>query len=54
MSKSIERLLAELKTNLMAIYGDRFKALYLFGSYARGEEDPESDVDVVKEEAIPA
>ena len=46
MSKSIKKLLSELKKNLKAIYGDRLKAFYLFGSYARGEEDQESDLDV--------
>lgn len=43
----IRQLLAELKTGLQAIYGSRLKGLYLFGSYARGEQDVESDVDVL-------
>lgn len=40
-------MLTELKTGLQEIYGPRLKGLYLFGSYARGEQDPESDVDVL-------
>jgi predicted nucleotidyltransferase len=39
--------MAELKTGLVKIYGSRLKGLYLFGSYARGEQDSESDVDVL-------
>ncbi len=47
MNKTIRRLLAELKGRLAALYGGRLKGVYLFGSYARGEEDEESDVDVL-------
>jgi len=39
-------LLKELKEALQAIYGDHLRGLYLFGSYARGEEI-DSDVDVL-------
>ena len=37
----------ELKEGLMRIYGDRLKAVYLYGSYARGDYRPGSDVDVM-------
>jgi predicted nucleotidyltransferase len=47
MQEPIKRLLEELKQGLIAIYGRRLKGLYLFGSYARGEEDAESDLDVL-------
>ena len=43
----IQTLLGELKADLGALYQDRLKGVYLFGSYARGEADPESDVDVL-------
>ena len=43
----LKELLAELKTGLQAIYGFRLKGFYLYGSYARGEQDEESDVDVL-------
>jgi len=46
MGKEIKIILADLKTNLQKIYQQRIKGLFLFGSYARGEEEPESDVDV--------
>ena len=37
----------ELKEGLVRIYGDRLKAVYLYGSYARGDYRPGSDVDVM-------
>ena len=37
----------ELKAGLVRIYGDRLKAVYLYGSYARGDYRPGSDVDVM-------
>jgi uncharacterized protein len=37
----------ELKTGLVRIYGDRLKGVYLYGSYARGDYRPGSDVDVM-------
>ena len=37
----------ELKAGLVDIYGDRLKAVYLYGSYARGDYRPGSDVDVM-------
>jgi predicted nucleotidyltransferase len=40
-------LLQELKGGLKTLYGARLKAVYLYGSYARGEQDEESDIDVL-------
>ena len=40
-------LMAELRGGLEAIYGRRLKDVCLYGSYARGDPDPESDVDVL-------
>ena len=45
--RTVQTLLTELKAGLLEIYGNRLKGVYLFGSYARGEADPESDVDVL-------
>lgn len=37
----------ELKEGLTRIYRDQLKAVYLYGSYARGDYRPGSDVDVM-------
>lgn len=43
----IRKLMKELKAGLVRIYWDRLKAVYLYGSYARGDYRPGSDVDVM-------
>lgn len=43
----IESLLRDLRVCLEGLYGDRLYRVVLYGSYARGEETPESDVDVM-------
>ncbi len=47
MPANIKRLLAEVKKGLLKLYGERLKAVYLYGSYARGDYDDASDVDVM-------
>ena len=47
MSERIRELLAQNKSRLSDLYGERLRGVYLFGSYARGEADRESDVDVL-------
>jgi predicted nucleotidyltransferase len=47
MTKNIKNLLAEFKSGLLELYGERLKGVYLFGSYARGDQDIEADVDVM-------
>ena len=43
----IRKLMKELKEGLAQIYGDKLKAVYLYGSYARGDYRQGSDVDVM-------
>ena len=43
----IRKLMKELKAGLVRIYGDKLKAVYLYGSYARGDARADSDVDVM-------
>ena len=42
-----EQLLVELKRELKLIYHNQLDGVYLFGSYARGEQDAEFDLDVL-------
>ncbi len=43
----IRKLMKELKEGLVRIYGGRLKGVYVYGSYARGEARPDSDIDVM-------
>jgi uncharacterized protein len=47
MSAKIQRLMKELKKGVTDMYGSRLKAVILFGSYARGDYDNSSDLDVL-------
>jgi predicted nucleotidyltransferase len=50
MKKKVAKLhpmLTELRRALKKKYGQRLKKIVLFGSYARGEATPESDMDVL-------
>ena len=47
MPAKINELLAELKKGLVKLYGNRLKGLYLYGSYARGDQREGSDLDVL-------
>jgi len=47
MPPDIQKLLKELKQGLIHLYGERLKGVYLYGSYARGDFDEGSDLDVL-------
>jgi len=47
MEGTLQELLGELKEALGRVYGENLRGFYLIGSYARHEEEPESDLDVV-------
>lgn len=40
-------LLSELRGGLAEVYGSQLSGVYLFGSYARGDQDAESDLDIL-------
>lgn len=47
MSANITNLLKQLKSGLARVYGEKLDALYLYGSFARGDNVDGSDLDVV-------
>jgi predicted nucleotidyltransferase len=47
MSTQTQKLLQRLKKGLTEIYGQRLKAVYLYGSYARKSNVEGSDLDVL-------
>ncbi len=47
MTTAIEHVLTHVHQELVELYGERFCGIRLFGSYARGEADDESDLDVL-------
>ncbi len=47
MNSVLNPILNALKQDLSELYGERFVHLTLFGSQARGDQDPESDIDVL-------
>jgi hypothetical protein len=44
--EAIAPILEDLKAGLQGLYGPKLRRLILFGSYARGEAEPDSDIDV--------
>lgn len=47
MPKSIQSLLTEYLAGIQKIYGTHLKSVILYGSYARGDYTPDSDVDIM-------
>jgi predicted nucleotidyltransferase len=47
ISPKLHKLLDELKINLVNLYGQQLYSLILFGSQARGEATPDSDIDIM-------
>jgi predicted nucleotidyltransferase len=40
-------LLADVKEEVLKLFGGKLRQLILYGSYARNEQDPESDIDIM-------
>ena len=47
MSEKLAAILAELHRQLKTLYGDRLTQVVLYGSQARGDAEPGSDIDVL-------
>ena len=47
MNTKVRSILGELNLRLLALYGERLRGVYLFGSYARDEANEESDADIL-------
>ncbi len=47
MDAKVERILRELRKRFEGVYEDRLAHMVLFGSRARGDAEPDSDIDVL-------
>ena len=47
MLSDVTSVLKKLKAAIQQTYGPRFQQMILYGSYARGDEEPGSDLDIL-------
>jgi predicted nucleotidyltransferase len=47
LNERLQTILADLKGYLQGLYGSRLACLILFGSQARGDAAPDSDIDLL-------
>jgi predicted nucleotidyltransferase len=46
-SEKLADILSSLRTGMEDLLGDQLVAVYLYGSHARGDAQPDSDIDVL-------
>lgn len=47
MPSKIQKIITQFKKELTRIYGDQIHSILLYGSRARGDERPDSDIDIL-------
>lgn len=47
MSQNLDEILKRYVDDVHNIYGEQLKAVILYGSYARGDFGPDSDIDIM-------
>jgi predicted nucleotidyltransferase len=47
MNEALREVLSRLRSGLTELYGERLAGMHLFGSHARGDSEPGSDIDVL-------
>ena len=47
MNEKVKRILTEIKKYLIESFGDRIRQVILYGSYARGDYNKDSDIDIL-------
>jgi predicted nucleotidyltransferase len=45
--QKLSNLLATLRLELFRLLGERLEAVYIYGSWARGDARPDSDIDIL-------
>lgn len=46
-SRRFRSILADVKIEVLKLFGKRLRQLILYGSYARNEQEPDSDIDIM-------
>ena len=44
---ALEKIIVSVRNEALRIFTDKLRRVILYGSYARGEDDPESDIDIM-------
>ncbi len=47
INRKASKIVKEVKTICSQLFGDKLHDIYLYGSYARGDYDKESDIDIL-------